>query len=626
MKCPSCKKSIPTDTLKCPHCKARTGLLCKNCNTVNSIYDLKCKKCGQDILKVCENCGGINFPNAKKCRKCGIPFGAVKPNKLEYIPNLVSQKNAVTLLEQGLLSDDKRIFSVCGEKGIGKSYVLKQAVSKLKEHNFIWVFGKCTPLTQLTPGGLVQDMIFNLFNLPNFCIDTPDFKKDATKFFQNEFSDLSGFEISTFINFLYSFQYGKFEDLMTNKKKTFNVLYKVFDKINTVGKIVLIADNFDFIDGFSYEFLNNLVKRIPVKLVLMYCDYKPAKGIFYSDDEKIFSDICLAPLDKDAMTEFCAKQEEAFSYTNEFEKHEIIEKSKGLPAFLEQALNLCCDCQIGDKSFVLPDDFSGVINERLKNLKSVNVVAYKTLVGASILGYKINLPLLKEIFTFSDNNFRDIIEYLKRMNFIEPVSEIFCEFKNILLWETILTNAKADEDFVRINEKIAETLRNFIMNSNAILGIIAQNMKQSQTALDIWTNNAKLAAYIGDINLYVISQKQCLAIINEMDESSTLKIRYNISERLGKLLSDYSPKEAMEFLPDAISNAKAVGNTPKEIELLSYLAYCCQETGNYYCNIECVDNVLEKTDDKLEQALLKVTKLKSILHIGNSSRFRCRIS
>lgn len=43
MKCPVCKKSIPDDTLKCPYCKARTGLVCKNCNTVNSIFDFKCK-------------------------------------------------------------------------------------------------------------------------------------------------------------------------------------------------------------------------------------------------------------------------------------------------------------------------------------------------------------------------------------------------------------------------------------------------------------------------------------------------------------------------------------------------------------------------------------------------------
>lgn len=626
MKCPVCKKAIPDNTLKCPYCKTRTGLLCKNCNTVNSVFDLKCKKCGKEILKICEHCKSVNFPNARKCRKCGTLFPAnqntTEVDTLEYRQKLISQRNAATVLTQGLLSDNKKIFSLSGEKGIGKSVVLKEVVSRLKDHKFRWMFGKCTPLTQLTPGGLIQDMILNLFNLPNFCINTPDFKKDALKFFQNEFPEMTGFEVNNFINFLYSFQYGKFEDLLINKKKTFNTLYKVFDKVSQSGNFVIVADNFDFIDGFSYEFLNNLFKRENIlqnlRFIMMYGEPKPAKGYFYVEGD-VYLDIGIAPLNKKEMADFCSLLEEAFSYTNEFERHEIIKKSKGNPAFLEQALSLCFDCQIGDKPFELPDTFSEIINERLKNLKKVNSIAYKTLVGASILGDKINLALLKEIFTITDKEFNEIIEYLREMHFVVPVNEIFYEFKNLLLWETILTSAKHDKDFVELNKKIAQTLNNFIMNSNAILGIIAQNLKQTQAALDVWTKNTKLAAYIGDTNLYVISQKQCMALINELDESATLKTRYNISERLGKLLSDYNPKEALEFLPDAIANAKAVGNSPKEIELLGYLSYCCLKTGNYYGNIECVDNVLTKIpqEHKLEIALLKVSKLEAILNIGN---------
>ena len=627
MRCPVCKKTIPENTLKCLYCKTRTGLLCKNCNTVNSIFDTKCKKCGKEILKICEHCGSVNFPNAKKCRKCGIPFDKVEQpvqiDTLEYRPNLVSQKNAITIIVEGFLSNDKRIFSISGEKGIGKSYVLKEVISKLKDHNYIWLFGKCTPLTQLTPGGMIQDLILNMYNLPNFFINTPDFKKDATKFFQNEFPDMNDQEISNFINFLYSSQNGNFEDLLINKKNTFNILHKVFNKINQMGKFVIIADNFDFIDGFSYEFLNQLLKQNNIltnlHLVMMYNDTKPSKGYFYVGEDKIYLDVGISPLTAGEMDEFCKEYEEAFSYTNELEKHEIIEKSKGHPAFLEQALSYCFDCQIGDKNFSLPTAFAEIIKERLTNLKEVNPIAYKTLVGASILGDKINLALLKEIFKFNDKEFEGIIDYLREMHFIAPINEIFYEFKNLFLWETILTSSKQDNGFVELNTKIAESLNNFILNSNAILGIIAQNLKQTQLALDIWTKNTRLAAYIGDTNLYVISQKQCLALINELDESETLKTRYNISERLGKILSDYNPKEALEFLPDAIANAKAIGNSPKEIELLGYLSYCCLRTGNYYGNVECVDSVLSKVpaENKLEIALLKASKLEALLNIGN---------
>ena len=309
MRCPVCKKIIPENTLKCPYCKTRTGLLCKNCNTINSIYDLKCKKCGKEILKICPHCSSVNFPNAKKCRKCGMPFDNIetetKSETLEYIPNLISQKNAVTVLTQGLLSDDKKIFSISGEKGIGKSYVLKETIQKLQNHKFIWMFGKCTPLTQLTPGGMIQDMILNLYNLPNFCISTPDFKKDATRFFQNEFPEMTGLEINNLINFLYSAQYGNFEDLLINKKKTFNMLYKVFDKISQISEFILIADNFDFIDGFSFEFLNNLLKRdnLNMRFIMLYNDAKPAKGYFYLQDDNIYLDIGIAPLNNNEMDE-----------------------------------------------------------------------------------------------------------------------------------------------------------------------------------------------------------------------------------------------------------------------------------------------------------------------------------
>lgn len=619
MKCPVCKKEIPDNMLKCPHCKTRTGLLCKNCNTVNSVYDTVCRKCGKELLKICPRCHCTNFPDAKKCRKCGKSF--VKEKGTAYSPSVISQKNAVTLLLQGLLSENKRIFSVCGEKGIGKSTVLKQVITKLQPHNYVYLFGKCTPLTQLTPGGVVQDMILNLFNLPNFCLNTANFKKDASKFFQNEFPEMSPFEISNFINFLYASQDGKFEDLLINKKITFEILFKIFDKFIKRGKFLVIIDNFDFIDGFSYEFFNHLIKRENaldnMALILMYCEAKPVKGYFNIDIPYIYSDICIAPMNKDEMTQFCRSLEEEFSYTNESEKHEIIAKSNGNPAFLEQALCYCFDCQIGDIPFNLPETFSDVINARLQNLKQVNYIAYKVLVGASVLGDKINLALLKQIFNIPE--FDEIIDYLRKMNFIIPINDIYYEFKTLLLWETILTNAKKDDGFRELNITIAQTLSSFMLNSNAVLGIVAQNVKETQLALRIWTKNTRLAAYIGDTNLYVISQKQCLALINELDESDTLKIRYNIAERLGKLLADYNQTEALEFLPDAIANAKAVGNTPKEIELLGYLAYCCESTRNYYGTIECVDSVLEKVNpsQRLELALLKSIKLKSLLNIGN---------
>ena len=186
MKCPICKKNISSTALKCPYCKTRTGILCSECNTVNPVGTLVCKKCGQELLKICSRCKSVNFPSAQKCRKCGSPFGTKKdkntttqPSPLDFSPQLYSKKKALELLTEGLKSKEQKIFSITGEKGLGKSSLLKEVIKNLGKDRYEWCIGKCTPLTQLTPGGVVQDMLLNLFKLPNYYVNNDELKKDA---------------------------------------------------------------------------------------------------------------------------------------------------------------------------------------------------------------------------------------------------------------------------------------------------------------------------------------------------------------------------------------------------------------------------------------------------------------
>ena len=638
MKCPICKKTIPDNSLKCPYCKTRTGLICKNCHTVNTIFDITCKKCGEEILKLCPECSCVNFPNAVLCRKCGYKFE--EPVKIHRIapknsePNkekveALSQEDIEKILPQILLTGGKKIISLSGSRGVGKSFVLARVINKLKDKQFVWFYGKCTPITQLTPGGLIQDIIFNLFNLPNFCINSNKFKKDATKLFRNKFPYLSNEEIADFLNFLYPSVFGFFEDIAERKTKTYNFLNKIFDNIILYSKFVIVVDNFDSIDGLSYEFLHNYVKKDSVfkdlKLLLIYSDAKPSKGYFnFSENgnDDIYFDMRLAPFNRVKMMQFLQQKQSKnseFPEMDDAERELVLAQSLGNPAYIEQACGLRLDSQIADRPFELPQSYEDLVAKRICFLSVINKEAYTFIMGSAILGDKINLNLVKQIFDYSDEQFENIITYLQKMNFIAPLNDIFYQFKDLLLWETILNVAKNDEQYVQLNTKVCNALENFTPNSNAIFGIIAQNIKNPRLALDIWTRNTRLSAYIGDMSLYSISQKQCLALINELDETSTLKIRYNISERLGKLLTDYNPSEAMDYLPDAIANARALNDIPREIELLGYMTKCCRQSGNYLGNVECVDSVLEILDPqkKLETVFVKCSKLQSLLAIGN---------
>ena len=362
-----------------------------------------------------------------------------------------------------------------------------------------------------------------------------------------------------------------------------------------------------------------------LKFLILYNEPKPAKGYFYfpeNTDERIYLDVGIAPLEFGQIGMLVNQKTskiEGFPELSQAELQEIYTISRGNPSYINHALDFCFDCQLSGNDFQLATTFNSLLEFRLGLLAHINPIAYDILLGSAIIGDKINMNLLKEIFEVNDKTFLEIMIYLKKMDYITPINDIYCEFSSLLLWETILKTAKNDINYNAINQKIFKHLTGFTLNSHAILGIIAQNLKQPQLALEIWTKNTRLASYVGDLNLYAISQKQSLALINEFDETQTLKIRYNISERLGKLLANSNPTEAIEYLPDAISNAQAIGDSPREVELLAYLASCCRKTGNYFGEVECVDSVLKKVkpENKLEIALLKTTKLNALLNIGN---------
>ena len=637
MKCPICKKTIPDDALKCPYCSTRTGIVCKHCNTVNSIFELTCKNCGQEVLKICPQCKSVNFPNSLNCRKCKFPFPPKikpedkQPNLFEIAnQNQVAQQSAMNILVKSILTESKKIMSLSGTKGSGKTLVLSHVIQQLRDKHFVWFYGNCTPITQLTPGGLLQDIILNLFNLPNFCINNNKFRKDASKYFQNEFPYLLPEEVLDLLNFLYPTRFGNFENILHCKTKYFELLHKIFDKIAQYAKFVIVVNNFECIDGFSYEFLNGFIKKDNIfdnlKMIVVYNEHKPVKGFFNFHGVKaegIYTDVYLAPLDAKQMFLFAEtkENEEHFPKMDDGLKKKVFKQSDGNPAYLEQVINLYQEyIKRGGGAFIIPQTFTDIIKGRLKNLRATNLKAYITLMGCAILGDKINLNLIKQIYQYRDEEFGNVITFLQQSNYIEPMNDIYYKFKSLYLWETIVKEFRTDEKFIEINKKVYTALSGYTMNSAAILGIIAQNLKQPKLALDIWTKNTRISAAIGDTNLYAISQKQCLALINEMDDTETLEIRYNISERLGKLLADFNPQEAIDYLPDAISNAKNNSDVPREIELLGYMASCCRRTGNYFGEVECVDAVLEKMDStqEMELALVKSTKLNALLNIGNS--------
>lgn len=645
MICPKCKKQIPEKTLKCEHCSARIATLCKKCNAYNSIYNLNCVNCNNQLLKVCPSCKSVNLPNAESCRKCNYDFAPTPPKEMEAAPpveqekspepestilnyetQLYSQQRAKELLIEGLASTEKKIISLNGQKGIGKSIVLKSAINEMRDYELTWLIGECSAITQLSPLGLIQDILLTLFNIPNFCSDNLKLKKDSQKFFQSDFPNLTNDEIFNLLNFLYPTNQDYYENILENKEKTFIFLEKVFKTIIEKNKTVIVIDNFDMIDGLSYEFIHKMLNSDfaakPFKFLLTYNEYRPSRGYLYNDELKnnSYLDISLSSFDRNQMNSFIEQYlgEEACPDTI---KEIIFMHSAGNPAILEQLVSLLIDYKERNNSFdiTFPKIFDDVINMRLEFLKDYPT-ALKVLSLAAVQGMKFYPAIINQVIKVDEGEFVETLVLLQKLNYIVQINDFAYAFKNSLIWTSILDSVKKTDEFTHLNENLFTIYSYYTLSSHSILAIIAQNINQNLTALNIWTDNIKLASYIGDTNLYAISQKQCLFLVEKLENINSSLIKNNIFERLGKLLSISNPEEAKEYLPNAIATAKKMENPLKEIELTGYLANCCIKLGDYYGTIECINTAIEKVDydNELERAMLKSRKLDALLNIGNS--------
>lgn len=656
MICPKCKKQIPEKSLKCNYCNAKIATLCKKCRAYNSIYNLNCVNCSNQLLKVCPSCKSVNLPSALSCRKCGYEFLPTPPKtedeiieKIQTIEEeiqetktqeeppqssspvdasveLHSQQMAKELLTKGILSNEKKIISINGPKGVGKSIVVKSAIHELKNEQMTWLLGECTPITQLSPCGLIQDVLLTFFNITNFCSDSLKLKKESQRFFQSEFPTLSNEEIFSLLNFLYPTNTDYFENLLKNKEKTFTFLKKVFKTIFENGQTIFVIDNFDLIDGMSYEFLHKLLNSelasTNFKFLLTYNEIRPARGYLYNNTLKnnSYLDISLNNFDSKQMDSFI-NQYFPEEKCPEAIKKSIINYSAGNPSILEQFVSLLIDFKTKNNSFSinLPSTFDDVIKDRLE-LLTHKPAAFKLLSVAVIQGLKFYPAIINQILGMDENEFNETLNYLQKVNFITQIGEFSYAFKNTMLWNSLLETIKQRNDFPVLNESLYSVYSNYVLSSNSILAVIAQNLNQNLRALEIWTMNMKLAACIGDTNLYTISQKQSLELVERVEITNASTIKNNIFERLGKLLTGINPLEAKEYLPNAISNAQKFHDAYKEIELTGYLAKCCIALGDYHATLECIDSVIDRVDSgyELELAMLKSRKLDALLNIGNS--------
>ena len=159
----------------------------------------------------------------------------IAQEKEEEIPSeyvQLNQTDAQNVIIEAVQNPIKRVISLSGKEGFGKSLILKYVFEALrKNENYICALGECNALTQITPFGYIQDVLLNLCNLSNFSINIEDFINNNTKALQAKFFNLNPQEINDLFNFLYPFKRCDFNGILKRKEYTINILKKVVENL-----------------------------------------------------------------------------------------------------------------------------------------------------------------------------------------------------------------------------------------------------------------------------------------------------------------------------------------------------------------------------------------------------------
>lgn len=623
MQCPKCKSEIKDNSLKCANCGARVALVCKNCGQINPITATECSGCHKVLIKICTECGAANVPEAKSCRKCGIEF--VKPKfspKPEYSASKSSQQKVKAKLLDAIKDCDSKIITINGESGLGKNLVLRYTINELKNAKLIWLLGTCTQVTQLSPFGYFQDLLLTFFNVNNFCPDTLQLKKNSLKFFKQDFPALSNEEILDLLNFLYPENLDKYENIYFNKAKMFQIMKKVLLTIIEKMKVVFIIDNFELIDGMSFDFLKELLKDDYVlercKFIIISSVERPGMGCIASPKliDENYEDLTLAPFSKNQV-EVLINQYNNFEAGEDFVNF-VYKVSGGNPSVVEQMVMLSKDLKRNNLKFVNYNSIEEILDARLSILKDEDYASYRMLVAMSLLGYKFYPAMLEHFDNNTPQEFERIVERLTQSGFISQINNLSFDFKSYNIWKTTVSILKNDDCTEEILNIMYEMLNIYKQSSIALLGFLVQKLNKETEAFDVWTLLMKQAAYIGDIGLYIIAQKQALKLIEKKSSPYCQKIKKNIYTRVGKLLEPIDHKAAFEYLQNAVMMLND-NEENEHIELLGYLASASMKSGNYWGAIECADSVLNKVPEtmELEHTLIKSRQVRPLLRLGN---------
>lgn len=663
VKCPKCGAQNPDDSVNCSACGMRIRVKCPKCKTYNPLGAAVCATCGEILIKYCPECNSANKPDDKTCRMCGssladsvngFNFNADNDDKSgEEFDNAIKEMRYPNVKEAGsqdelyqklteFYSDENsetRLLAVCAGEGNGKSFVVNKFCSGIKDK--IVLKAKVKMGINYSPFAFFRDCFLNLLSLPSIHPDIKTFNNKTVKLFEEYFPYLSREEIKSFMNFLYPCRHEDFSDIFVNKNKIYGILAAVIDNISEENGLLLVIDDFEFIDSGSYEFFNYLIKSGKInkdyqgdfKVIAVYRTKYPFVSFVNRDIiSKLSSEtIALKVTEGSDFHNLILKIENKTEIPADI--FDIInQKAPGNLKFAKTYLKTLINngyLKTEENKLIssnnteipyIPETFNDILKYDYTGISDFELK--KFLETAAIAGETFNAELFKRVLKLSENNYSELITKLTKEEYLEASGKFELSFCFGEMVSVILNEAVNMPYFTEICKKF-HTESNAFSPNNAIKVCMSEYLNDYGNSIkELFELNGRVAA-TGDDMLFVILSKQ---YINSYDKIPVKErkisegVRYEIEENIAKLLTDKAPDIAAEHFTVPMIRAVKNNNKSKLLELGGYAIRARYNTGNYIEAIQTTDYLVEGTSDVLNQteaAMVKANKIEALIKCGN---------
>ena len=263
----------------------------------------------------------------------------------------------------------------------------------------------------------------------------------------------------------------------------FNILEKVIKSFLVNHNLVIIIDNFELLDGASYDFITHMIKKgffnDRLKLLVAYKENKSIQSYFEltAQEEKIFDTVLIKKFDREGIIK--AVNSSLICYIEDVLDAEyldmLIAKSDGNAIRLEQEIALLFDTgyiSVDDNNIYInnekkPDISPATFEELIKlRLNHLTPAAKNTLYMAAIMGYRFSKNVLCLASSLTADKAGTIINYLIQELYIKQVDSYTYEFKNLSVWKMIYQEATKDLLYKENAEKLYKALKPLILSSN----------------------------------------------------------------------------------------------------------------------------------------------------------------